>query len=260
MKKTIQVNVQEPVLHLSTEIVYGHRVAWAGVDYRQLKLSIIKPRTFFSYDPKGKRPLLVFVSGGGFTEMERNAWIPDLVWFARKGWVVASVDYSVTARTAFPMQIEDVKLAIRFLRAHAEEFYIDPDKVIIMGESAGGYLAGLTALSNGDARYEKGDYAEYSSDVNAAVCIYPGVDMRRLVEKAPALQTLVSKNTPPFMILQGLADSLINPELQSDVLYAALEKENIPTEYYLIEGAEHADAHFFQDAVKEKVLEFMESV
>lgn len=261
MKRIINVEVKEPVVHLSTEVVYGHRVAWADVDYRQLKVSILKPRTFFEYDTYDKRPLLVFISGGGFSEMERNAWIPDLVWFARKGYVVASIDYSVTARTVYPMQIEDVKSAIRFLKAHADEFYIDPSKVVVMGESAGGYLAGLTALTNGEKEFDKGENLEFSSNVNAAVCIYPGVDMGGYIHgNAPSLQDIVKPGCPPFMILQGLADSLVKPEKHSDLLYDALVANDVPVDYYLIEGANHADAHFYQDEMKEKVLDFMNSI
>ena len=259
MKKTIKIDVKEPVIHLSTEIVYGHRVAWAGVDYRQLKVSLIRPRTYFDYDDTGKRPLLVFLAGGGFTEMDRNAWIPDLVWYARRGYVVASIDYSVTARTEFPMQIEDIKAAIRYLRAHKEEFRIDDSKIVIMGESAGGYLAGLAALSNGNGEYDTGDWQGYSSDVSAAVCIYPAIGMRAS-EHAPRLDTLAQPDSPPIMILQGLDDSLVDPKVHGEVLYDALEAKGARVEYYLVEGANHADHHFYQDEMKEIVLEFMNSI
>ena len=259
MKKIINIDVKEPVIHLSTEIVYGHRVAWAGVDYRQLKLSLIRPRVFFDYDSGEKRPLLIFLAGGGFTEVDRNAWIPDLVWFARRGYIVASIDYSVTARTEHPMQIEDVKAAVRYLRAHKDEFHIDDSKIIIAGESAGGYLAGLAALTNGTGEYDRGENLEYSSDVSAAVCIYPAVDVKKLID-APALQDIVTPKAPPFMILQGLADVLVDYRTQGNVLYDALEQNGVRTEYYLVEGANHADAHFYQDEMKELVLEFMNSI
>ena len=259
MKKVININCTEPVIHLSTDIVYSHRVAWAGVDYRQLKLSLIRPRVFFDYDTTENRPLLVFLAGGGFTEVDRNAWIPDLVWFARRGYVVASVDYSVTARTEHPMQIEDVKAAIRFLRAHKDEFHIDDSRIVIAGESAGGYLAGLAALTNGSNEYDRGDNLEYSSDVSAAVCIYPAVDVKNLMN-APALQDIVTPDSPPIMILQGLDDTIVDYKTQGNVLYDALEKNGVRTEYYLVEGANHADAHFYQDEMKEIVLEFMNSI
>lgn len=260
MKKTVKVNINEPVIHLSTEVVYGHRVAWAGVDYRQLKMSIIKPRVHFDYDSREKRPLLLFLAGGGFSEMERNAWIPDLVWFARKGYVVASPDYSVTARTKFPMQIEDVKLAIRYMRAHADEFGFDGNKIIIAGESAGGYLAGLAALSNGDNKYDVGEYADMSSDVSGAILLYPGVDMTKFLPESPALQDLARAEAVPMMILQGTADVLVHPDKHSDLLYDALEKAGAPVDYYLIEGADHAAAEFYQDEMKEVMLEFMNRI
>ena len=259
MKKEIKIDVKDPVIHLSTEIIYNHRVAWANVDYRPLNISLIRPRTYFDYDCLKRFPLLVFISGGGFSEMERNAWIPDLVWFARKGYIVASIVYSVTARTKFPMQIEDVKCAIRYLREHKYEFFIDDSRIVVAGESAGGYLAGLAALSNGDSKYDVGPYLDQSSDVSGAVCIYPTIRMFP-GDNAPELQDLVKEDSVPIMILQGAADTLVDPKTNSEVLYEALEAKGVRNEYLLIDGANHADHHFYQDETKEMVLEFMNSL
>ena len=279
MKEEIEVKVTERIIGLATEIEYGHRWDWCSSHYTPLKLSLLRPRRHFYYDPLTEvYPLLVFLCGGGFSEMDRSVWIPELTWFAKHGYAVASVDYSVTARTRFPMQVEDAKAAIRYLRAHAKEFGINAEKIVVMGESAGGYLSGLVTLSGSRTEWDVGENLDMSSAVQGGVCYYPGVDMaKRLLENFtenhdpaknfmprdvntyPALQEMVTPDSPPMMILQGDADTQVHYS-QADLLYEALEKNGVRNEYYLIHGAEHADAHFVQEEVKEKILKFADSI
>lgn len=279
MKKEIDVHVTERIIGLATEIEYGHRWDWCSSHYTPLKLSLLRPRRHFYYDPLTEvYPLLVFICGGGWTEMDRSVWIPELTWFAKHGYAVASVDYSVTARTRFPMQAEDVKAAIRYLRAHAEEFGINADKIVVMGESAGGYLSGLITLSGKHTEWDVGENLGVSSAVQGGVCYYPGVDMTknpandspenrdpakdflpRDVGMYPALQNMVTPDSPPMMILQGDADTQVHYS-QAELLYEALEKNGVRNEYYLIHGAEHADAHFVQEEIKEMILKFADSI
>ena len=156
---------QEPVVVIGTDIVYKQRAEWFDAHWRQLSFSFMRSRRHFSFDlHTGKLPLIVFLAGGGFSHTERNVLMPELVWFAKQGYAVASVGYSATAKTRFPMQIEDIKQAIRYMRAHAEKLGIDENRIVIMGESSGGYLAAFTAMTNGEAAYDKGEYLDYSSD------------------------------------------------------------------------------------------------
>lgn len=279
MKKVIDVNVTEHVIGLATEIEYGHRWDWCSSHYTPLKLSLIRPRRHFYYDPLAEvYPLLVFICGGGWTEMDRSVWVPELTWFAKHGYAVASVDYSVTARTRFPMQAEDVKAAIRYLRANAKELGINADKIVVMGESAGGYMSGLIALSGKRTEWDVGTNLEESSAVQGGVCYYPGVDVSKKIARGfselhdpaadflprdivnyPALQEMVTPDSPPMMILQGDADTQVHYS-QAELLYEALESKGVRNEYYLIRGAEHADAHFIQEEMKETVLKFVNSI
>lgn len=279
MKKILEVNVTEPVIGLATEVEYGHRWDWCSSRYTPLKLSLLRPRRHFYYDPlKEVYPLLVFFCGGGWTEMDRSVWMPELTWFAKHGYAVASVEYSVTARTRFPMQAEDGKAAIRYLRAHAGELGVNADRIVVMGESAGGYMSGLIALSGQRTEWDVGDYPEQSSAVQGAVCYYPGVDMAKALGATsagprdpamdflprdigvyPALQELVTPDTPPMMILQGDADTQVH-YTQAELLWQALEAKGVRNEYYLIPGAEHADAHFVQEEVKQIILKFADSI
>lgn len=137
-----------------------------GID---LYLDIVAPET------RGEtaRPAVLFVHGGGWIGGEKETSANDLL--ADAGFVTASVQYRLTDVAPFPAQIHDVKAAIRWLRDHAAEWNIDPEKIGVWGSSAGGHLSALCALTNGDAWYAGGEF-ETSSDVQCAVPICPPTD------------------------------------------------------------------------------------
>ena len=239
MKQYLNVTPKEQVIGLGSSIVYGNRAEWCNATWRPLEMSLMRSRQFFYYDKEETLPVIVFFCGGGFT-----------------------------------MQLEDAKLAIRYLRAHAAEFRLDTDRMIAMGESAGGYLCGLVGLTGKDRTHDVGEYLEYSSEVSAVVPFYPVTDTSLFAEELkkqgeavsppdlldyPKLPELADEKAPPFMILHGTADSQV-PVAQSEMLYDALTGRGVRAELYIVEGAEHADAHFFQPEMKERILAFMDSV
>lgn len=121
--------------------------------YRELKLDLYLPPA--SFQAQGPRPLLVYVHGGGWAGGDRRHmsayadWPKVLASVAEHGYVVAAVEYRFSSEAPFPAQIQDVKSAIRWLRAHADKYHIDPQRAMIWGQSAGGHLAGLEAVSCG---------------------------------------------------------------------------------------------------------------
>ena len=268
MKKIIKVEKKDKVILLADKICYWQRPDWCEGRYRQLNFSLMKPRCHYDYDEGETYPLLLWITGGSFIEEDINIWMPELVYFAKHGYAVAGVDYSVNARTRFPMQLEDIKACIRYIRAHAKELHIKPDKIAIMGESAGGYFSSLTALTGNTKEFDKGDFLEYSSAVQAAIPWYPPCDTSK-VEVKPGddiatdvasyinLATLPDKETtPPFMILHGTGDRLVRCE-QGEMLYEGLQKAGVPSDLILIEGADHADHYFIQEEVKAMILDFL---
>lgn len=289
MQKKITIQREKPVLNLIPEIVYGHRIEGSNAVYRPLSLSLIRPRMSFSYDQQySKLPVIIWLCGGSFSAMDRNVWTPELAWFAKQGFVVASIDYSVTAQSKFPNQIEDVKLAIRYLKAHAEELGLDPQRFVAMGESAGGYLAALVGATANTREYDVGDYQKYSSRVKAVVPWYPLVSVQAFLSAVPRsslrkfrlkeaiyeltqvhvpLDTLnypdvtkfITGQTPPFLILHGDADTII-PVSQSQLLYDSLQAAGVESDFYILEGAEHADAPFTQNSTKQLILDFLKRV
>lgn len=265
MKKHIAVPIVEDVIMLTSKIVYKQDTAWCGFGSRPLHLSLLRPKS------REKHPLIVFFCGGAFTAVDPDIWIPELVCFAKHGYAVASVEYSVTARTLFPDQLEDAKAAIRFLRAHAVELNIDAEKIVVMGESAGAYIAELVAMTGDHREYDRGDNPEYSSEVNGAVALYfgelfpqfpvhPGVaeEMYKRMH-FPMVKEFVRESLPPFLLLHGTEDQRVYIE-RSDYLYEQLQAKNVPVEYYILDGASHASAHFSQPEVKQIILSFCDGI
>lgn len=120
------------------------------------------------------RPAIVFVHGGGWIKGDKTTSSNDHL--AEAGFVTVSIDYRLTDVAPFPAQIHDVKAAIRWVREHATEWQIDPAKIGIWGSSAGGHLAALCAVTNGDDWYAGGVF-ETSSTVQCAVPICPPTDL-----------------------------------------------------------------------------------
>lgn len=270
MREQIQVTEQESIILMAEKVVYSQEPYWGNGSYRQLSLSILHPREYYEQDSRGVYPLIVFFCGGAFQKMDRNVWMPELVRFAKSGYVVASVDYSVLPYTRFPEALKEIKTALRFLRANAKRFSIDTERVAVMGESAGGTLSALMGVTSGTREFDTEEYAEFSSAVQAVVAYYPATNTHVIPEEHytkfnirvdhssyPDICTMIPENCPPMYLLHGLSDEVL-PYSQSVNLYEALQEQGIPCDLTLVEGANHADTKFYQTEIKTKVLQFLD--
>ena len=157
------------------------RVEWDGM---------VHPLLLDLYLPAGdSHPVVVFIHGGGWIQGSKDPCPGEL--FAEHGYAVACIDYRLVdvaagcpAALGFPAQIEDVKSAVRWLRLHAEEFGLDPSRFAAAGDSAGGHLAALLALSAGEAPLQGAGNPGASDALQAAVDWYGPVDPR--LEPGPA--------------------------------------------------------------------------
>jgi acetyl esterase/lipase len=120
------------------------------------------------------------------------------------GFAIASVDYRLSTQAPFPAQIHDIKAAIRFVRAKADQWNIDAKRIAIVGSSAGGHLAALTGLSNGHAELEGtvGPHLDQSSQVDAIVSFYGASNLQSILSQStefglgvrvPALKLLLGE-------------------------------------------------------------------
>lgn len=202
--------------HTEYNVVYTPDVVFAHRDCGELKLQIVSPiapllppkeETFYnpirekfarwhrehpenrnalSQQPDDRRfPLIVDCPGSGWAGTTGYGHVPYLVDLARQGFVAASIAYRGTYRdnVVFPAAVQDLKEAIRFLRANTQMFHIDPDRVGLLGDSSGGNTAALAALtSDEDERFNIGGHLEQSASVRACCCVYGPVDLINLVQ------------------------------------------------------------------------------
>ena len=244
-----------------------------------LKLNVQGPKT------EGAKPLVVYLSGGGFVMSSTQAALSHRTFVAEAGYVVASVQYRTTANSAIYVDgITDVKAAIRYLRAHAADYGIDPTHVAVWGESAGGYLAAMVGTNNGVKKYEAGENLDESSDVQAVVNEFGASDLARTasdfdaaaqaawdapgssiaayvfgpgtkksVNSDPAAvaaaspMSTIDGTDPAFLMFHGSADKLISPS-QTLLLHTALRKAGVDSTRYVVTGAGHGDLAFGTDA------------
>ena len=116
MKEVLKIKVEKPQYVTITGITYAQVDSWYGHCRRDLKLDLIYPEDF-----SGKTyPCVVWICGGAWLRMDKSAHLSYLSKLAQSGFVVASVEYRTSNEGEYPMQIQDVKAAIRYLRAHAD--------------------------------------------------------------------------------------------------------------------------------------------
>lgn len=222
-------------------------------------------------------PLLVWIHGGGWTGGSKDN--PPYINQLRRGYVVASVEYRFSQKATFPAQIQDCQAAIRWLRANAEKYNIDPKRVGVGGASAGGHLAALVGTSGGTNAFPPIGGNEEQSDQVQAVCdIFGPADFWTVIkqseedklvknifkwnegdpyskliggglgqdkEKCDAVSPThyVSKDDPPFLILHGDRDTLV-PFAQSEELADLLEKAGVTVVLQRFPGSGHGGPAF----------------
>jgi acetyl esterase/lipase len=195
--------------------IVGKPIVYKQVAGQQLHLYISSPT-----DTAATHPAIVFIHGGGWTMGSPSQFNHQATWLAAHGMVAISIEYRLIAKppsTESPqICVEDTKSAFRWVRAHAKELKIDPDKIVGSGGSAGGYLAVNAGLVPGWD--DPTDDMSISAKPNALVLFFPVVDITGAkarfgideVKYAPG--TYVSAQMPPTIIFGGLADKLVKPD------------------------------------------------
>ena len=156
----------------------------------------------FVPEHEGKIPLLVWIHGGAWVWGDKND--PSFYRFVKQGYAVASINYRLSQHAVFPAQILDCKSAIRWLKAHAPEYGIDPKRVGVGGASAGGHLASLVAATGESREFDKGDNLDQSSRVDAVCDFFGPVDFERYEFEATSIKLGDPNN--PFVKLMGGID------------------------------------------------------
>jgi acetyl esterase/lipase len=222
-----------------------------------LKLDLYSPKEL-----KEPVPGVIFIHGGAWKGGYRQMYHYYCTKFAERGYVAATISYRLTGDAPFPAAVEDAKCAVRWLRANAKQFHVNPEKIAVAGGSAGGHLALMVAYAPDAPELEgKGGYGDVSSRAQAVVSLYAPTDLTaesartegvvvrflggKTIEEEPDLYKLaspishVTKDDPPTLLLHGSIDDTVTID-QSELLVEALQKSGVKFEYDRVEGWPHA--------------------
>lgn len=219
---------------------------------RELKLTIVSPRK-----GKGPFPAVVFVHGGGWRGGSPYHFGRQAKILADNGYTGACIEYRLSGEAQFPAAIEDVKCAVRWLRAHAGQYRVNQEKIAVSGGSAGGHLALLAGTSGGVKELEgTGGWNQYSSRVQLVVAFNP---VCKLAGKtlSPVLQFLgvpykqnpelyrqaepasyIDSSDPPMLLLHATGDKTI-PYSESVEFVSLLRAAGVNAELYTDQGPGH---------------------
>lgn len=262
--KEINMTGDELWVRYYPDVVYDEK--------KGLRLQMIVPTIF--NDPGHRFPCIVFVQGSGWFPQKLYVNVNNMGFWAKKGYVCAIVEYRSSLTAHFPAQINDAKNAVRFLKKNADEYGIEKDNIVIMGDSSGGHtcvLAGMTAKSG---KLDEPIYEE-SCEVKGIIDLYGSVDVtlpygfpsttihqlpnspegmlmgyniREHEEEAKVANAkeYVQESFPPILILHGTKDKTVFCQESVD-LYQALKAAGKDAELYLVRKAEHAGGIYWTD-------------
>jgi acetyl esterase/lipase len=271
----------DPQILVKEDIVLHKDIVYSVADGHDLKLDIAMPKYL-----KAPAPAIVDIPGGSWRVVNKSS--EDALFYAKYGFIGVSITHRTSDIAVFPAAVHDCKTVIRWLRAHAKEYNIDPDKIGVTGFSSGGHLAALLGTSGGDPFLEgKGGYPAYSSSVQAVVdhfgptdflkmndseladgldhfaenspeSLFLGGPLREKVELARLANPIVyiDPEDPPVLLGHGEKDGLVIIN-QSELLYEALKKAGVPTEFVRVKNADHMYRPYKWDAEISPTIEEM---
>ena len=251
------------------ELLYDNIVYSAEPGYRPLFLDLRLPT------PRGDRhPLIIWIHGGGWIYGSRRRLPPHLFesslfeQFLDAGYAVAAVDYRLAREAGLAGMLLDIKASIRWLRGHASDFNLDPERVVVWGESAGGHLAAMVAMCDklGDAQ-RTGEHFDQPEQPNAVVDWYGPADLTAMslldltadseesgsTVENPAVvlhdcgswtdaelssTTYVRHDVPPIFVAHGADDQTV-PATHSRELVGLLRHAGAAVGYLEVPGADH---------------------
>jgi acetyl esterase/lipase len=228
------------------------------------------------YSPKGlnKAPVLIGVHGGGWQIGDRKFYTHWGSYLASNGYAVFAIEYRLMkpGLKTYPGAVYDVKAAVQYVRARAEQLGVDPDRVALMGDSAGAHLSALVALAGGEPEfstdYRNDPYSSISPEVKAVVGVYGVYDMlgqwehdqiarprdqitekflgaspmtsrKAFFDSSPMSYTTVDKNATRFLLVYGTHDDTVDSDTQSAAFLTALKQAQFIARAIVVPGAGH---------------------
>ncbi len=239
-------------------VAFEKGVEYTNPDNQHLQLNIARPKA-----AAGPLPAVLFIHGGGFRAGNREGYNAQIIRMAEKGYVAVTVSYRLAPKYPFPAAIHDTKAAVRWLRANAKKYNIDPDHIGVTGGSAGGTLAQMLGVTTDVKEFEgDGGNPKESSAVKCVVNVYGANDFTKSYGKSvDAHEVLplylggnlekarpahirssplywVTPNAVPTLCIHGTEDKYVHVE-QAEMLVDKLKAAGVEAELLKLEGAGH---------------------
>ena len=261
----------------AAEIVFEEGIEYANPDEQHLQLNLARPK-----QAEGKLPAVVCIHGGGFRAGERKGYDGLCKKLAERGYVAVTVTYRLAPKYQFPAAVYDVKAAVRWVRANAEKYQIDPERIAALGGSAGGHLAQFLGVT-GDVPQFEGDSGNagpssrvacvvnyygpsdftksYGKSVDAAevLPLFLGGDLEHARHQHILASPLnwVTPDAAPTILLHGTADQYVNYE-QALWMRDRLQAAGVEVQLVTFEGAKHGLGGQYAQPAEKAALEFLD--
>lgn len=268
------------------EICYHEDIEYIKRGERSLKLQILTP-----VDAPDKVPCIVYIPGSAFHEQNVKERVPQLGLLVEKGFAVAALEYRGSECAPFPAQALDAKAGVSYMKEHAKEYGIDPEHMILMGDSSGGHTAVAAAFSYGISEMEEEERRSNTPIVRGVIDLYGPANFTTMNEEPssmdhrtpespegceiggkPVLEhpeltrpTILAnyvsedRELPPVLMFHGSNDELV-PFGQSCELYEALKNNHKDAAFYQVLGAHHGGREFWTQEVLELEEQFIRRV
>ncbi|MBN9118731.1 MAG: alpha/beta hydrolase [Planctomycetes bacterium] len=239
-------------------VTFEKGIEYTNPDNQHLQLNMARPKT-----GDGPFPCVLFVHGGGFRAGSREGYNAQIIRLAQQGYVAVTVSYRLAPKYPFPAAVHDTKAAVRWLRANAKKYNIDPNNIGVTGGSAGGTLAQMLGVTGGVKEFEgDGGNPEQSSRVKCVVNVYGANDFTKSYGKSvDAHEVLplylggnlekarpahirssplywVTPDAVPTLCIHGTEDKYVHVE-QAEMLVDKLKATGVEVELIKLEGAGH---------------------
>ncbi len=267
-----------------TSIVYLKDIVYEKRNDTDLNLQLLLPQT----SDRAPKPCVVYIPGSAWFKQNVYMSIPNMMEFAKRGFVVAVMEYRHSGIAPFPAQVIDTKNAIRFLRKNASRFGIDANNLFVWGDSSGGHTSLFAGITSGNKELDDPDFPELSCAVNAIIAYYPPTDLSVLKDTPHAISKgeagspeghlighkniaenmdlarkaspnyYVKKDVviPPVLLAAGMKDRVV-PFLQTDLMAHCLADNGKVFEYYALKDADHGSWQFWTPLMFDYVEAFI---
>ena len=276
--------IVEQVAQSETSVFYMKDIVYEKRNDIELTLQLLIPNT----GDKDPKPCMVYIPGSAWFNQNVYMGIPNMIEFAKRGFVVAIMEYRHSGIAPFPAQVIDTKNAIRFLRKNADRFSVDSNNMFVWGDSSGGHTSLFAGITSDNPELDDPDFPDVPCTVNAIVAYYPPTDISVLKDAPHAISKGeasspeghlignrdISENMdlarkaspnyyvkkeipiPPVLLAAGMKDRVV-PFVQTDLMAHCLAENGKIFEYYALKDADHGSWQFWTPLMFDKVEAFV---